>query len=215
MGIIRTISRPTKGFLLLSSFSALLILIRYLKATELFGFGLLWNLFLAGLPVFFALVAGRLIEKRKLAWLFTGLWLLFYPNSAYIITDLVHLDHLPRQLWWYDSLGIFHVAFTGLLLGLYSVWIIHTRVLSRLVSGIWLWPLILISMILSGYGIYLGRFLRFNSWDIFSDPASLFISSVLHLKNPLAIKMTLLFSAMQFVVYLSYWLQKQETYESA
>ncbi|KPM48941.1 DUF1361 domain-containing protein [Jiulongibacter sediminis] len=211
------ISRQTRGFILLTAFSVLLLGVRYLRTSDHVGFGLLWNLFLAGVPVAFALAAGRFTKagKHKFAYLFTALWLLFYPNSAYIITDLIHLDHLPKSLWWFDSLGIFHTALTGLILGLYSVWIIHTRVLSKLLSPAFIWPVILFFMGLSGYGIYLGRFLRFNSWDIVSSPSELLLTSVLHLRNPLAIKMTMLFAAMQFVVYFAYWLQKDKSYESA
>lgn len=211
------ISRQTKGFLVLTAFCIFLLLIRSLKTQDHLGFGLLWNLFLAGLPVFFALLAARALSARKskIAFLFTGLWLLFYPNSAYIITDLVHLEHLPDSIWWFDSLGIFHAALIGLFLGLYSVWVIHTRVLSKMLSSSYIWPVIVLFMGLSGYGIYLGRFLRFNSWDIISSPGHLLLTSILHLKNPLAIKMTLLFAAMQFVVYFAYWLQKDKSYESA
>ena len=211
------ISRQTKGFLVLTAFGILLLLVRSIKMQDQLGFGLLWNLFLAGLPVFFALLAARSLVawKTRTVYLFTGLWLLFYPNSAYIITDLVHLQHLPDSIWWFDSLGIFHAAFTGLLLGLYSVWIIHTRVLSKMISKAYVWPLILLFMGLSGYGIYLGRFLRFNSWDIISSPGHLIESSVIHLRNPLAIKMSLLFAAMQFVVYFAYWVQKDKSYEPA
>ena len=208
-------SQQTQRFLLLFLFNVLLFGFRYFKTGDPLGFGLLWNLFLAGVPVFFALLAARTLRFNRYAGIGSAfLWLLFYPNSAYIITDLVHLDHLPRHLWWYDSLGIFFAAFTGLALGLYSLWVIHHRVLELLLPKVLIWPSVGICLALSGYGIYLGRFLRFNSWDILSSPVSLAVHSVSSLANPLAIRFTLVFAVSQFVLYLFFLLQKQNSYES-
>lgn len=198
------ITQLTKSFLILTLLSLLLVAIRVFKTSDLFGLGLAWNLFLAGIPVVFALLARRLADKKKiiLSLFFMLLWLLFYPNSAYIITDLIHLDHLPEKIWWFDSMLIFQIAFTGLLLGLYSVYIIHEFLL-RFFNNYISWFLMISAILLSGFGIYLGRFLRFNSWDFFTSPFSLSVKIFEELKNPLAIQMTCLFGIIQFFIYIS------------
>jgi len=198
------ISKVTKSFLILSLLCSVLLFVRSYRTDFYMGFGLFWNLFLAWIPLFFALVARRLKYKRYTSLFFVGCWLLFFPNAPYIITDLVHLQSLDQNLWWYDSLGIFMAAFTGLLIGIYSIQIIHNLLNSfynRAVS----WLLIFGSMLLSGFGIYLGRFSRLNSWDIISNPLYLVKICIRDLQNPLAMKTTLLFGFVLSVIYVAYY----------
>ncbi|MFB0947520.1 MAG: DUF1361 domain-containing protein [Spirosomataceae bacterium] len=198
------ISKVTKSFLILSLLWSVLLFVRSYRTDFYLGFGLLWNLFLAWIPLFFALVARRLKGRRYTSLFFVGFWLLFFPNAPYIITDLVHLQYLDQQLWWYDSLGIFITAFTGLLIGVYSIQIVHNLLNSfynRAVS----WLLIFGSMLLSGFGIYLGRFSRLNSWDIISNPLYLVKICIRDLQNPLAMKTTLLFGFALSVIYIAHY----------
>ncbi|MFT6203701.1 MAG: putative membrane protein [Spirosomataceae bacterium] len=198
------ISKVTKSFLILSLLCSVLLFVRSYRTDFYLGFGLLWNLFLAWIPLFFALVARRLKGRRYTSLFFVGFWLLFFPNAPYIITDLVHLQYLDQQLWWYDSLGIFITAFTGLLIGVYSIQIVHNLLNSfynRAVS----WLLIFGSMLLSGFGIYLGRFSRLNSWDIISNPLYLVKICIRDLQNPLAMKTTLLFGFVLSVIYIAHY----------
>ncbi|SOE21380.1 Uncharacterized membrane protein [Spirosomataceae bacterium TFI 002] len=206
------ISKATRSFIVLSILSISLFGIRFMHTGASFGLGLVWNLFLAWIPLFFALLARRLSQKPFFKYLAMAIWLLFFPNAPYIITDLVHLDHLPAHLWWYDSMGIFVVAFTGLLLGIYSVSIIH-QIWRKDFGAFFAWHAVVVSMGLCGFGIYLGRFLRLNSWDIITHPFRLARYCINSLGNPLAMQTTLLFGAVLTAVYLAFYYINQNENE--
>jgi uncharacterized membrane protein len=135
---------------------------------------LIWNLFLAWLPFVLALVVYDGYRRGRGA-AFLGccglLWLLFLPNAPYILTDFVHLDDPGVAPLWYDALTISAFAFTGLLLGLGSLFLVHTVVTAARgpLAG---WATGLGALALSSVGIYLGRFLGLNSWDAVVDPRS-------------------------------------------
>ena len=162
--------------IILSVVFAFSLIVFRIKVTHsgLFLF-LVWNLFLAGIPyaITQALLHLKLMKSKIIFFLgFMG-WLLFLPNSPYIITDFVHLQHKSSHLFWLDLIIIFAFALNGLLLGILSL-LDMNRLLSvkfpkKLVDFI-----LFGICILSGYGIYLGRFLRFNSWDLFLKPIALF-----------------------------------------
>ncbi|MFL5772924.1 MAG: DUF1361 domain-containing protein [Flavisolibacter sp.] len=138
----------------------------------LFGF-LAWNLFLAFVPYFFSSWIEKNIHKPKLILLAAVLsWLVFIPNTFYILTDLFHLDRNNEMPLWYDLALILSFAWNGLFLGILSVRQME-RVFEkyfRKKSGI---LFILPVMTLNGLGVFVGRYLRFNSWDIFADPFQL------------------------------------------
>ncbi len=141
-----------------------------------YGF-LVWNLFLAWLPLVFALLAREHYrEGGRPGWRFLGLgaaWLLFFPNAPYIFTDLIHLTNRYFNHFWVDLAVVLSCAFTGLILGFVSLYIMHavvTRMLGR-VAG---WGFVAAAAGLCSFGIYLGRFLRFNSWDVVAKPAQLY-----------------------------------------
>ncbi len=167
------------------------------------GFYLVWNLFLAWIPfiITFKLNTARNKFSTSKLILFSILWLLFLPNAPYIITDLIHLrlrDNIPL---WYDATIIFLFAFHGLLLGIVSSLLIH-EVIEKYTSKFIGWIFLIGSFILAGYGIYLGRFLRWNSWDILLNPYSLVVESIQQLTNPTAIAVTILFSLLMLSSYL-------------
>ncbi|QNR24385.1 DUF1361 domain-containing protein [Croceimicrobium hydrocarbonivorans] len=133
---------------------------------------ILWNLFLAYLPLFFAKVTMRLSEKPILQVLGLFFWLLFFPNAPYILTDLTHLDH-SHGFDWYDTLLILAAGIAGIKMAFDSLDLILIelkKLFPRISSFIWTTGF----MLLAAYGIYLGRFLRFNSWDILSQHLQLF-----------------------------------------
>ncbi len=205
-------SKPTISVLIMIALCSLLLFIRVYKTGTSLGFFLVWNLFLAITPIFFIFLAKKLhdnfgFEKLSVKIVIIGLmttWLLFFPNSPYIITDLMHLSHLPKHLLWFDSVGIFITALTGLVVGLYSMY--HFQLLSKKLFGKAIaWFLVLGSAILSGFGLYLGRFARFNSWDLFSNPAQLIKQSIIETSNPLALQTTLVFSIVLIGLYLSFY----------
>ena len=138
---------------------------------------LAWNLFLAWLPLLFALLArANYREGEKPGWRFLGFsaaWLLFFPNAPYIFTDLIHLTNRYFVHFWVDLAVILSCAFTGLMLGFVSLYLMQsvvTRMLGRAAG----WLFVAGAAGLGSFGIYLGRFLRFNSWDVVAKPAELY-----------------------------------------
>lgn len=194
---------------LLSSVSIVMIIGRVVAVENLGGIFLIWNLFLAWIPLGLAYLVEdlwrqRLIEKWGVM-AGVGIWLLFFPNAPYLITDLIHLKAAPDHLIWYDALMSFSFALAGLLTGLYSLLKVH-----RLVEHIWndfrAWVTISGCLVLSSYGVYLGRFGRWNSWDLITNPFSLVRYSLSNLQDPLAIKLTVAFSFAMLVIYGAFWL---------
>jgi uncharacterized membrane protein len=147
-----------------------------------YGF-LVWNLFLAWLPLLLALRARENYRAgERPGWRFLGFsaaWLLFFPNAPYIFTDLIHLTSRYFTHFWVDLAVILSCALTGLILGFVSLYLMQsvvTRMLGRTAG----WLFVAGATGLCSFGIYLGRFLRFNSWDVVAKPGKLYdgISSV-------------------------------------
>lgn len=129
---------------------------------------LVWNLALAWMPVIFARALCNALDRpgwhRWMLGPLAGGWLLFFPNAAYIVTDLVHLQVRPGVPMWFDVIVVAAYAITGLVLGYASLSVLHARVRSRC-GGVLGWLFVGSTLALSSWGIYLGRFLRWNSWD--------------------------------------------------
>jgi uncharacterized membrane protein len=128
-------------------------------------------------------------------------WLLFLPNAPYIITDLLHLKSNTQVPIWFDSILIFSFALAGLLTGLFSLYLAH-RMIDRLFNEIIGWLSIVACVGLTGFGVYLGRIERWNSWDLFTHPVRLIIHSLQQTTNPMAIKMTIGFTCLLLFFYL-------------
>ena len=137
------------------------------------------------------------------------IWVLFLPNGPYIITDLIHLRMRELIPMWYDVLLISTVAWNGLLLTLLSVGNIHHKLQNHF-SPLKLWIGLLILFFSSGYGIYMGRFLRLNSWDFFLHPINLLHCSLIDLIHPFhhttAIWLTLLIGLILSLSYTIFYL---------
>jgi uncharacterized membrane protein len=151
------------------------------------GYGfLLWNLFLAWLPYLAACWAtwiGARNPRATFSLIPAGaLWLLFLPNAPYIMTDFVHLEHMSF-VWWYDVGTLLAFAWGGCLLGVASLQLMQELVRARYGAAAG-WLFVLLSVGLSGVGIYLGRFLRWNSWDVFTSPRTLAHELLAVLSNP-------------------------------
>ncbi|WP_223649185.1 DUF1361 domain-containing protein [Hymenobacter psoromatis] len=162
-----------------------LIAVRILLTGQLQFTFLLWNLFLAAIP--FGLSAALTLAARppagRLLLPVGAVWLLFFPNAPYLITDLFHL--VPRRgvPYWYDLALIMSCAWNGLMLAFASLLDMHTLVRQRL--GFWAgWGFVNLALGLSAFGVYLGRYLRYNSWDILSNPFTLFYDIVQRLLHP-------------------------------
>lgn len=158
------------------SFSCLILSLFRISLTESKMFFFLnWNLFLAFIPwaASSLLILYPNLQKKKVVVLTAlGAWLLFFPNAPYILTDLYHLKHMLSMPMWFDLLLILSFAWVGLLFGFMSLWDIES-ILQKSIP-IKLIPWISTSLLFVGsFGIYLGRFLRWNSWDIIQEPLSL------------------------------------------
>ena len=170
-----------------------------------------WNLLLAGIPLFISLIisSGFVRKKPKIltAALF-AIWLMFFPNAPYIITDLYYLNNHPQKMFWYDLITILVFAWTGLLSGFLSLDIIKEVLLSKLsraksiavVCGL---------LFVCAFGIYLGRELRWNTWEIFYKPGEFFLDVIDRFINPIGHKKTWGFTfLMGAFLNISYWSYK-------
>lgn len=161
--------------MLSSAFNMTLLAGRMIATGNIEYIFLPWNLFLAFIPYFLTRLltsSPGWIERKKILLPVLAVWLLFIPNSFYIITDLYHLTHVDTAAKWYDLLMIFSFAWTGLLFGVLSLRKVELIVLlerGRRFSVLF----VLAVLWLCAFGIYIGRFLRFNSWDVLADPLSL------------------------------------------
>ena len=150
-----------------------------------------WNLFLAWLPLVFALWLDERERRGAGRLMLVGVtmaWLAFWPNAPYILTDFVHLagrsPNVPVPLW-YDIVLIAVFAWNGLLLGFASLAIFH-RVATRRFGAARGWGFVALASLLGGFGIYLGRFERWNTWDVLARPTELLASVVMPVVNPIA-----------------------------
>jgi uncharacterized membrane protein len=185
-----------------------LVAARVLATRNLSCLYLPWNLFLAWVPLGFALLARGLASSTpRRTWLLMlagAGWLLFFPNAPYILTDLMHLARVrpgSAAPLWYDLLLHLTVAMTGLFVGFASLALMQglvTRTCGKLAG----WAFAVVSLALSGFGIYLGRFLRWNSWDVLRAPVLLFTDIVDRLIHPLSNPRAYGFSVVCFVFLL-------------
>lgn len=130
-----------------------------------------WNLFLAWVPLAFALAANASSHRRHslLTFPLGLLWLLFFPNAPYMLTDFIHLHQSPTAPLWYDGLMISSFAWTALLLGFVSLYLMQT-VWRRSAGALIAWICVIAALALASIGVYIGRFVGYNSWDALLHP---------------------------------------------
>ncbi|HMU45452.1 MAG TPA: DUF1361 domain-containing protein [Chitinophagaceae bacterium] len=197
-------------WLLLSScFSGILLLARMIVTDTIEYIFLPWNLFLAFIPYWITrwMIGNvKILESRVKLLAALGTWLLFIPNSFYIVTDLFHLTHVDTAPKWFDLLLIFSFTWNGILAGVISLR--RVEIITCVSKGKnFSLVVIFFVMWLNAFGIYIGRFLRFNSWDIITDPFSLFgeiMDMITHpVANGYAWGMTLCYAVFMTFVYLT------------
>jgi uncharacterized membrane protein len=164
--------------LLLSFFTfiTVLVIIRFVYTDQYHFFFLIWNLFLAWVPFCISRVYSNLHTKSiSLQYFIFIIWLLFFPNALYIVTDLVHLQHKTIMPVWFDVILIFSAAMLGIIMAMVSLLrfesYLYKKYRKRIVPAI-----IAAVVFISCFGVYLGRFLRWNTWDVISNPVPLFIA---------------------------------------
>jgi len=200
--------RSTRVLLLASLFSVVLSAIRVAYTQDLFFIFLVWNLFLAFVPWFIASLA---YIKKVTNWAILAvmilLWLAFFPNAPYILTDLIHLRkgwHIPL---WFDLILLLSYGFSGMLYGFVSLRMIElilTAKTGHRRMGILSVPLIYLAC----FGVYIGRFLRWNSWDLVSNLGSVMQDVYIRIANPFGNPdtwaFTCLFGTLLNILYWSY-----------
>ena len=190
--------------------SIVLLMIRMKLHHSFYLLFLVWNLFLAIIPyaITTALTSASKVNKFVfLIWF--SVWLLFLPNAPYIVTDLLHLMNSKSHLMWLDILVILSFAFNGLILFFLSLSDME-KYLKRFIPKAFIFPSMLCIFGLTAFGIYLGRFLRYNSWEIINEPLMIFsdIFRILFEPNTEAWIFTLTFASF---LATTYWMLKAFT----
>jgi uncharacterized membrane protein len=203
--------RPRLGLLaallLASLTSTLLVAARVVRTGRLTFAFLDGNLVLAWIPLGFALLAHAASERRswpvaserrswRAALVTTAAlagWLLFFPNAPYMVTDLMHLRVERNPLFWLDLVTLQAFAWTGLALGFVSLDLVQ-RIVARRAGEIASWVFAAAAIGLSAFGVYLGRFRRWNSWDVARDPFGLVSDLARMLLHPFAHVQVMAFS---------------------
>jgi uncharacterized membrane protein len=198
------ISPIEKMLLLPISFTMLLLVVRICYTKELtYGF-YIWNTFLAVMPLLFSRKLASLEKCRFRAILLIAGWLVFFPNAPYMITDLFHYSIRPPVPQWFDLLLVTSAAWNGLFLGILSLMQVEHFLSIHFKKSV-VTICIFTSTILCGYGVYIGRFLRYNSWDVATNPREILFTIAHHLLQPQehirTWSFTLLFAAMFAIIY--------------
>jgi uncharacterized membrane protein len=181
---------------------------------------LVWNLFLAWIPYILSLQIKRIFASgiatrraRIVAAVIGAAWICFYPNAPYILTDFIHVIETPfptdtfhslltsNAILWYDIILSSAFAFTGHIIGLISLAVLH-KALNTIIKPRVGWAAVACAVLLGGYGIYLGRFERLNSWDIVKHPFSTIRTGLVNLFNVKAVLFSLCFGFLIFLTYL-------------
>lgn len=204
---------PVIRALLLSSLSSVFIyLIGYFFYDDTDFWFLNWNLLLAWLPLLFAWLLTR--HLRSNAWLtwpaliYTGLWLGFLPNSFYIASDLVHLRLASSSISLFYVVMVLSFTLSGLLVGYTSLYLLHKQLIKKS-SELIAHSLVGVVLLLCSFAIYLGRYQRWNTWDVLINPAGILFDVSDRFINPAAheqtFRITLLFFILLGTTYAVIW----------
>lgn len=180
----KQLTETDKFILLPVAFTILLLTIRIVKYNEAGYMFYPWNIFLAIIPFLFSRALQHCKKLNFTSALFFMLWLLFFPNAPYLLTDVFHFE---QTLWvpaWFDLLIVASGTWTGLLISVISLRQVE-RFIEAIKPGItkFITPALLL---LSSYGVYIGRYLRYNSWDVVTRPGTIIKSSGRHVIDPVA-----------------------------
>ena len=201
-------SGTTQMLILCTLFSIGLQVLRMMYTGERLFVFLVWNLFLAFIPLVLSSKMELWMEHKNkwMVVLLSLVWLLFIPNSFYIITDLFHLDMNQDVPLWFDLALLLSFAWNGLLFGIVSVRQME-KAFENYFNRKFELHFILPVMFLNALGIYVGRYLRFNSWDVIANPLQLITDMVylfLHpIRNRFDWSMIVCYAMLMTVIYLT------------
>jgi len=205
-------------YLFLSFAGCVMVVVRILTTGKITYAFLIWNLFLAWIPFGIALFMNYIYSFYKDSSLKTlslmglgAIWISFYPNAPYMITDFIHLSRIKfisasqgynmSFIPWYDFVMISLFILTGFLLGFVSLYMIQKLMVDRFNKAIG-WMVVAGTMFLSSFGVYLGRFIRWNTWDIISNPFAL-LNSISENIHRHSFAFTITFGLFLLLIYLA------------
>jgi len=194
----------------LSALVVAMVAVRVGYARNDYYTNLVWNLFLAWIPFGLAVYVydGYRRLSRLQLWAGGALWLLFFPNALYIVTDAKWLREAAGAPVWYDVVLVAAAACCGLLLGFASLFMMQ-QVVRGALGNARAWAFALATLALGSFGVYLGRFERWNSWDVFTRPGHLAQSLLPHIAHPQdhprALAVMVLFTAFLAMSYLVFY----------
>ena len=208
LGFGKTDIKRIVVLIVLLAWCAAMVAVRIERTGSFYYRFLLGNLFLAFMPLMFS--SGlRVADRLRLNWIVSiallSLWLLFLPNAPYILTDILHLPRANEAPMWYDLALLLSCSGTGLLMGYLSLIDVQT-IVARRFSPVIGWLFALTSLVLSGFAIYLGRFLRWNSWDVIVSPSLMFnlVGGLLHPTSQVRpLSVTLIFGVILVLGYIT------------
>lgn len=192
--------KQNPNLIILGALSIALMLLRVKLTHDIYLLFLIWNLLLGYIPYFMSSEIKSTVPGTYKFYLLLMGWLLFIPNSFYLLTDFVHLHHNSDLQYLFDVLLLTFFSIAGFYAGISSMLHIH-RFLEMKYSSRKCWRIIISLCYLISFGVYLGRILRFNSWDILSNPIKLFTAILKSLDNIHVYGFTLLFGTFVLIVY--------------
>lgn len=196
---------------LVSLVAITLLLLRVKITHSMYLLFLIWNLFLAIVPYFLSSsIHTNFFDKGKkmLNTFYALIWFLFIPNTFYILTDFTHLNFNTTFQFGLDLLIISSFSFAGFYVGLLSLYHMHQLTIAKYGYKAGNLFIVIISF-LSAFGIYLGRVLRFNSWDIVTKPLKLAHNSIYALFSFETIMYTLQLGIIILISYIIFYYWKQ------
>lgn len=162
-----------------------------------------WNLFLAWIPYLIGLylpVSFHVIRSKFITYALLLIWFLFWPNSPYILTDLLHLKEKQNIPLWFDLGLILSFAWTGLMLGFLSLMEVQNLVRKRMgrIAG---WAFAIITLLTGSLGIYIGRYVRLNSWDVVGNPVRVYVDIFQHFSDRM-LRIEMMVMTFQYGIFL-------------
>lgn len=211
----------TIRLIMLTIVAGMFVFIRIVYTRSIGYIFLIWNVFLAWLPLYFSLICTNIKFKYKSCSYLVGLlWIIFYPNAPYVLTDFIHLSRYrfyedivygeissSNFAIWYNFFLISIFIIIGLVLSYVSLSIMHKYIREKYNTFIG-WVFVVIISVLSGFAIYLGRFVRINSWEIVTSPMKL-IKIMISSFNLQALSFTALFGILTLFIYISFFLMNK------
>lgn len=186
-----------------SCFAAGLELIRIFISGHNNYYYFVWNLFLAWIPYLIGLylpVSFHVIRSRLVIYILLLIWFLFWPNSPYILTDLLHLKEKQNIPLWFDLGLILSFAWTGLMLGFLSLMEVQNLVRKKMgrIAG---WTFAVITLLTGSLGIYIGRYVRLNSWDVVGNPVRVYVDIFQHFSDRM-LRIEMMVMTFQYGIFL-------------